>query len=117
MNFSAYDIVNNNFTEGTWVNPNFKRLYSTKITPRRFCILLKKYSPNENAYNYYIALTDEKKDNVKATLVVYTKHKQIKLDIRDIWDCSSLKYIHEKSYINIELVEKSDNGEIYKLDI
>lgn len=117
MNLNAYDIIEEEFKQGTWINPKFKRLYSTEINPRKYCIFLKKYNPSEETTEYYLALTDELPKDRIYHFVIYTKHNVLKINLKDIWDDTPFRNITEKTYLNYTLVEQDDTSEVYYLDV
>lgn len=117
MNLNAYDNVEQKFEEGTWVNPKFKRLYSTELAKRIYFVFLKRYDIENNIYNYYIALLDNIPEDREFHAVIHTKHGISKLELKTIWDNCPLKNIKVKSNISIKHIEHTDDGDIYYLDI
>lgn len=117
MNLSAYDNVEHKFETGTWVNPKFKRLYSTEIKYRKYFVFLQKYNTELETTEYYLALTDELPKNYTYHFSIYTKDKVLKLNLKTVWDDSNFRNITDKSYLNYKLVQEDDNGEVYYLDI
>lgn len=116
MNLNAYDILEPSFTEGTWVDPALERLYSTKIKYRTFYTFLKRYDTTIQSNVYYLMLTEDRVPKAKF-YPVEKNNNIVKIYLKPIWDATALSSIKEKSYISVELIDKDENGEIYRLDI
>lgn len=115
MNLNEYDIVNENFNNGTWVDPMYKRLYSTIIKYKPFSSFLKKYNNVTKQNEYYLLMMDNIHPNMQCS-GVKRKDGIVKIDI-PIWNNTSLINITTKTNVFIEQVDEQDDCDIYYLDI
>lgn len=117
MNLNSYDIVNPSFEKGTWINPDYKRLYSTEISYAPKCIFLSRYDKETNNYIYYIGMCKTPQVNALNVNVEKDKNNRIKIYLDSIWNKSDLRNITKTSFISVDLIEKDDDMEIYRLNI
>lgn len=117
MNLYAYDAVEPKFEQGTWINPNYKKLYSTDISPRLVYSFAVRFNTTTNNNDYYIVLSDKPIEDRQCYRTIYTKHNITILDLKPIWEHCNLKKLTKKDYINIEHIEHSDDGDIYHIDV
>lgn len=118
MNLTAYDNIQTDYNEGTWIDPAYKKFYTTNIPYRKYCILLKRFNSNTHNNDYYMALTDIKpNENIIYHLGFNTRRGIFIINFRNNWNNNPLSTIKEKTKINIHLEEKQEDGEIYYLDI
>lgn len=116
MNFSAYDAVEANIYDDSWVNPIYKKLYSRNIEYHPYYAFLKTYNKESKTNDYFIAMLDDTSNYANCRSVVIN-NKLIKIDLSPIWTTSSLCKLKEKTRINIEEVERTKDGVIYYLDV
>ena len=115
INLNEYDIIQESFTRGTWVDPTYKRLYSTDIRYKPFSSVLKKYNPTSKQNEYYLILLDKMHPDI-ACNGVKQKDGITKIDI-PCWNETNLRYVTSKAKISIEQVDAQDGADIYILDI
>lgn len=115
MNLSAYDKVNKNTLGPDYIQVNYKRLLSKSIEYHdRYC-LLKRYDTKENIYSYYVAVFDNKQQEVKDKFLKKDSSGNVKVYLGDIWDELPLYITKENNNINVELIENQNDGKVYKL--
>lgn len=114
INFNLYDDAVSNLK--TWIDPQYKRLYSYAITYKPFYTVLTKYNKVDKQTYFYIALLDDVIPNKVCKSVMRTKSGACKIDLTPIWN--KLKIIsNETISINISKEDEDNNVIIYKLDI
>ena len=117
MNLSAYDKVEEVYT-GAKLNVIYKKLYTTIIKFRNFYSFLKKYDVKNKHYEFYLVLLDNTDDNLNMYSTTYDKDKyRLKFNLAPIWKDANLNRYNSNIFINIEHIEHTDDGDIYKLDI
>lgn len=117
MNLNNYDAVEPINNKGSWVNPIYKKLYSTEIEYHPYFSFLKRYNIKLNCTDYYIILSDNPIPNIENRGVVKDKNGKIKINLTPIWNDTNLRLITETTTINIIPTEKTDNGIIYYIDV
>lgn len=117
MNLSAYDVVENKYMTGSWIDPNYKKLYSKEIEYHPYYAFFKRYNNKLKVNDYFITLVDNEIPNVTCHSVIRTNKGLIKIDLAPIWNTTNLKNIIEKTIISLEIKDKSDDGVVYYLDV
>ena len=115
MNLVAYDNVNNFKPKKDYIQISYKRLLSSTIEYHdRYCIL-KRYDVENNTYSYFVAVFDNKQDNIKDKFLKKDKYGYVKVYLNDIWKDLPEYITKENCNIDVELVESQDDGKVYKL--
>lgn len=117
INLNAYDSVEPNFYNATWVNPYYKRLYSKEIEYKYYYSLFKRYNTNNRRYDYYLFMTNKHRTDIVLYSTMLSKDKTIKINLSPIWNDTNLNNIKQESRINFEKVEEDEDGCLYYLDI
>lgn len=118
MNLSAYDEIHPKVDKKlTWINVDRYQLLSREITHRMFNTLCKRYNREENDYDYFIILLDDKPSDRNYAVTKFDDYGRIKISLKPIWKEAYLdKYKHDVN-ISITRVEHTDDGDIYKLNL
>lgn len=117
MNLNAYDIVEEK-SMGTYVDPEYKRLYSDSIKFRHYYYFFEKYNPQTRSKDYYIYLSNGDIDNAVKHSTSLTKSNEVRIDLKPIWNKNiTLRLIDSITKINIELIAEDDDGVMYYIDI
>ena len=115
MNLAAYDKVNDFKPKKDYIQTSYKRLLSSTIEYHdRYCIL-KRYNIETNTYSYFVAVFDNKQDNIKDKFLKKDKDGYVKVYLNDIWKDLPEYITKANCNIDVELVESQDDGKIYKL--
>ena len=115
MNLVAYDNVNAVNTNKDYIQVSYKRLLSSTIEYHdRYCIL-KRYNVKNDTYSYFVAVFDNKQDNVKDKFLKREKNGFVKVYLTDIWNDLPDYITRNNCNINVELVESQNDGKVYKL--
>ena len=115
MNLVAYDNVNNFKPKKDYIQISYKRLLSSTIEYHdRYCIL-KRYDVENNTYSYFVAVFDNKQDNIKDKFLKKDKYGYVKVYLNDIWKDLPEYITRANCNIDVELVESQDDGKVYKL--
>lgn len=117
INFNLYDAVTPNMINSTYVDIRFRKLYSREMKYFQYNTLLKKYNSKTNQYDLFVALTKNPVPNAKSELTYCTKHKQIKVNLSNIWEEFRFSRFKQNVIVNTEIVEEDDDGIVYYLDI
>lgn len=117
MNLSAYDIVERNTNYGTWILPQYKRLYSRSIEYHSYYCFLKRYNDKTKCNDWYIALFDEIHPEAECHSTVRDNKNIIKINLAPIWNELYVKYSTDRTFIYIDEVEKTEDGVIYLLGV
>lgn len=102
----------------TWIDSKLQILYSRIIKYRLYFTLLKKYDNKKEETSYYLVCSDEA-DYDSVWLNVYKKSSStVKIPLDRFWSNMNTTNLNSDiTEINIEVVDKADNAEIYYLDI
>ena len=119
MNIQCYDNAVKETNSRIWV-PN-KYLY-TKIVPfKKYYVILKRYSEEENKYDFYIWFTNNENidDKYNKQLTNKTNRVTVYINLYPIWNDLNINVHLENQYVKLELKEKDENDtdEIYQLII
>ena len=114
INLNEYDDTTT--IDKTWIDPNYKRLYSYEITYKPFYTILSKYNPIDKETYFYIVVTDDVIPNKMCKAVMRTKSNACKIDLLTIWD--RLRIIgNEKFAVSITKEDEDEHMIIYKLNL
>ena len=115
MNLAAYDKVNDFKPKKDYIQTSYKRLLSSTIEYHdRYCIL-KRYNIETNTYSYFVAVFDNKQDNIKDKFLKKDKDGYVKVYLNDIWKDLPEYITKANCNIDVELVESQNDGKVYKL--
>lgn len=115
MNLAAYDKVNDFKPKKDYIQTSYKRLLSSTIEYHdRYCIL-KRYNIENNTYSYFVAVFDNKQDNIKDKFLKKDKDGYVKVYLNDIWKDLPEYITKANCNIDVELVESQNDGKVYKL--
>lgn len=118
MNFSAYDIVDKCYYNGTWARKSYRRLYSSKIKYRRYYAWLRRYNLKDKCNEYYLALYDEDiYEDILCSQTMIDKHHNIKVSLSSIWDDIKDKFQEELLQdISVTKEDEYSDGDIYRIE-
>lgn len=111
MNLSAYDDSNST----GYIEVNFKRIYLKNVEYYSYAVILKKYNAETNAYDLYIAMSNNFEDRTD-TLGVSKRGNTIKVDIVSVYS-QYFNNITTKTNINLIEDRKDEDGVVYKIEI
>lgn len=118
MNLAAYDSVEEKVDKTkSWINVNYKSIFSRELPKRRYNTLSKRYDPNTQSTNYYIIMLDDYNENFKCNNTFVDNFGRVKINISSIWNKTSLSNIKRDVNVSLEHIEHTDDGDIYYLDI
>ncbi len=114
INLNVYD--NAIEQEKTWIDPQYKRLYSYEIEYKPFYTILTRYNPIDKQTYYYIVMLNDVLPDRVCKSVMRTKSGACKINLSDIWN--KLKIVgNEQFNISISKEDEDSDSIIYKLDI
>ena len=115
MNLVAYDEVNKFIPGKDYIQVNYKRLLSSTIEYHdRYC-LLKRFDVDKNEYYFYVAVYDNKQENIKDKFLKKDNNGFVKVYLTNIWKDLPEYITKENCNIDVELVESQNDGKVYKL--
>lgn len=118
MNLSAYDSINSDIDKSKpYVLISYKSLTIPNITYRDKYILLRRYSKTSDDYSYFVCICDNDIEGYKTKFTRKNKDNDIVISLSSIWKDTFLADIKDNINIDVTLVDKQDDGEIYELDI
>lgn len=113
MNFTTYDNVKQKLDRTkTWVNPKYKQVFSAEIKYHHYCQIIRKYIPEENIYEYYIAFMDNKDFENKSCRL--DELGRTRINISEIWN-DFCKDISVDTNVILEYIESINGADIFKL--
>lgn len=116
MNIIAYDTIKKSINKNkTWISVKYKRIFSREIKYRKYYTLLSKYSLRDKKDNYYLACSDNMFNNSKTECTQLDNFNRCRFNIGAIWNKANLNHIESDFNIDIKLVNKQTDGEIYLL--
>lgn len=116
MNLNAYDSIKTKIDKNkTWININTRTLLSREIANRKYYSIMQRYDNNVNSYDYYLALYDSIPNNVVSHKVRIDNYGRTKININSIIGCINVPIDSNEFNIDIVLVDKQEDGEVYKL--
>lgn len=118
MNLSAYDIIKGINHNGTWIDPQYKKLYSREIRIRKYYAFSKTYNPETDEYTICLILADYNPlpDDSNAFTKLNDRFKPLKVSLVKVWNDIFHK-IECKQNINLIHIQKEDDCDVYQLDI
>lgn len=116
MNLAAYDVMEYNLNNKTYIRPAFKRLYSNEIEYHKYYCFLDKYDKETNSKDYYIAVFDNYDDKFICRQT-HEKSGTTRFDLYSIWNKLKLNTLKETTVINVEEVDRQEDGVVYKLNL
>lgn len=118
MNLNAYDdvspIINKQLT---WIDINKNQLLSREIKYREYVTISKRFNRETSDYEYFIIFLDYCPTNRSYTHVKKDDYGRVKINLKSIWNETTLRNYKQNTNIRIKHVEHSDDGDIYSLDI
>jgi hypothetical protein len=118
MNFSAYDIVDKAYYNGTWARESYKRLYSSKIEYHRYYAWLKRYDATTRINNFFLAVYDNDiYEDIISKQTGIDKHGNTKFELSSIWD-EIKHHFNTELLIDISVteVQRDTDGVIYAIE-
>lgn len=116
MNLSAYDEVDRKLDKTkTWYSPTMHALISREIKYRPYYTLVKRYKPETRTYDYFIAVFDEKSSTGSPKRVHKDNYGRCFMNIEKITRFIGLINVTEPVNVHIKEVDKTDDGEVYKI--
>lgn len=115
MNFNIFDSIDGKKKE-TWVNPRYKRLYSTVIKKYNYYCITKRFNSVTKSNDYYLLLTNETDDNFIWN-TVGCKRNITKYSLANIWNVTKLKKYKSIEEVVLTKVDEDKNSAIYYIDI
>ena len=116
MNLNIYETLDIDRTK-TWVDPNYKKLYSKEIKHYAMFTILKRYNPKENCYEFFLVLSDKGDDEHIWDAITLTRSGIVKVNLTNYWKLLPFSNQRKEFNVVIEKVEEDDDGVIYYLDI
>lgn len=118
MNLNAYDDIKDKIDKNkSWINVIKKLLLTREINIRNYYTLSKRYNVITKSYDYYIILLDNIIENKSCRKLKVDDYGRCKIDLSQIWNSCSLNNIDVDFNVSIMLIEHSDDGDIYRIDI
>lgn len=118
MNLSAYDVISPKLNKTkTWINVEKYQLLSREISYRRYVTISKRFNKDCQDYEYFVILLDNSPIDRDYSKTKLDDYGRIKISLKSIWKETMLNYYKQDVNINLELIEHTDDGDIYKLDI
>ena len=115
MNLSAYDIMIDINYRKSWIDPQFKKLYSYELPKHKYYTFLTKYNTETSSEDLYIVLYDEENEIIK-NYQTEEKYNVSKYKLIDVWKYFD-SIISETCNINLTFEETQEDCVIYKFDI
>ena len=116
MNLIAYDeVIDKIDRQKTWYNYKSSSFISRDISYRKYYTFLKRYNPESKTTSYFIAMLDEKENNIKSNITRKDCYGRVCLRANSI--IKDLDLVHYKRDINISLkhIEHTYDGDIYEI--
>lgn len=114
MNLSAYDIMLDVNYRKTWIDPQFKKLYSYEFPKHKYYSFLKRYNKDYKCNELYIVLYDEEQELI-SNYSTEEKYNICKFRLNNVWEY--FNKITSKQNITVTLEETQKDCVIYKFDI
>lgn len=117
MNLIAYDLIIRNIDRTkSWVSIKEKRIYSSEIELYPCYTLAKRYNKEKDNYDYFIIVGNiTKEDCSDRRYLTKDDHNRARITIKSIWKELGFDKEHDDFQIPIKVVEKQDDGIIYKI--
>lgn len=118
MNLNAYDSINDKINKkATWIDIRKKQLISRELARRPYNCLLKRYSPNTQNTEYYIAMLNNPPLDKQWKHTVIDCYGRVKINVSNIWQDTCLCTLDSNCNIIITHVEHEEDGDVYLLDV
>ena len=118
MNLNAYDDIHPKVNKKlTWINVDRYQLLSREISHRMYTVLCKRFNLQENDYDYFIILLDNKPTDRNYAITKFDDYGRIKINLKPIWKEAYLDKYKYDINISITHIEHTDDGDIYKLNL
>ena len=114
MNLAAYDKVINIDYRKTWIDPNYKKLYSFEFPKYNFYTFVTKFNPSCNIEELYIVLYNEEQKDIK-NYGVDEKNHITKYRLSDVW--KYFEHIKVPTNVNFTIDSEQEDCIIYKFNI
>lgn len=116
INLNAYDKIEVNYNNKSWINPIYKKLYSNEIEFRNYYSFLERYNKQLNAYDYFVILSDVQYDDINWHSTIKKKNNII-LNLQNIWNKAQFNKITRKEFISLNKVDSDKDSIIYYINI
>lgn len=118
MNLNEYDTVSNSVDKNkTWTDIKKYRLLSREIPYRRYYTIVERLNTMTNDIDYYLVLLDDKADAKVCYKTETDDYGRLVFKMFLVWKKSILNSLTHNINVVIDLIEHTDDGDIYKLDI
>lgn len=118
MNLNAYDNVTEKIDKTkTWIDVDKHLLLSREIKFRKYYLFTKRYDTELKTYEYFIVLTDNPIEDRVLFNTRLDDYGRIKIRLHDLYKESGISEFNKNMNISIYLVDKQEDGDIYKLDL
>ena len=114
INLKLYDTIVDEHK--TWISPRYKKLYSKVIKYKPFYTILKRYNALDRCNDFYLVISENLASGYRWFSTIKNS-SYIKLDLTPFWKEINKFTTKEDIEINIELDDKDEETEIYKLDM
>ena len=115
MNLNAYDDINELDKTRPWYSVSFNRLYIKGIKARAYYTIVKRFESKE--YVYYLVASDDVHIPNPRNLTK-DNYGRYKINVpRNVVAETSLAGLSKDSNINVALVDRQEDGEVYRIDI
>ena len=118
MNLKAYDEITPKVDKTkTWVIVKNHNLLSREIKYRKYFTIGKRFNKENNEYEYFIILLDNRPEDRTYGTVKFDNYGRIKININSIWDELIPRVYSTDINISIKYIEGDDTSDVYKLDL
>lgn len=118
MNLSAYDYIKPKVDKTkTWILTRRHEIASREFPIRKYVTYSKRYNPEKECTDYFIILLDDRPMDRESIRYHIDDFGRFKVSAESIWYESGLCNFKYDVNINVSLVEHTDDGDIYKLDL
>ena len=114
INLKLYDTIVD--VHKTWISPRYKNLYSKVIKYKPFYTILKRYNALDRCNDFYLVISENLASGYRWFSTIKNS-SYIKLDLTPFWKEINKFTTKEDIEINIELDDKDEETEIYRLDM
>jgi flavodoxin len=115
LDLGAYNSVIDNYADHTYIDEQYRALYSFDIEYRQYYTFLTKQH-EDGSYDIYICLADFKQDGYHWSITNKTRVGRIRIDLKAIWNLLPIKDIDFNKRTPIREVDRKEKCIIYKLD-
>lgn len=115
MNLNAYDDINELDKTRPWYSVSFNRIYIKGIKTRFYYTIVKRFEGKE--YVYYLVISDDVHIPNPRNLTK-DNYGRYKINIpRNVVAETSLAGLSKDTNVNVALVDRQEDGEVYRIDI